>query len=131
MNLIALLGLDAWLARWRTLIAEGANAAEDRLELARLEWLEQKRRLRQVLLLGLVVVAVTVVALLLLSLALLVQFWDTPQRSLVAWLLAAGWCLVWLGTVVGFFSALRGMGPAFALTRQELRKDWHAVKEHL
>lgn len=131
MNLIALLGLDVWLARWRTLIAEGAGAAEDRLELARLEWHEHKRRLGQVLLLALVAVAVTVVALLLLSLALLVQFWDTPQRSVVAWLLAAGWCAVWLGTVMALLSALRRIGPAFALTRQELRKDWHAVKDHL
>jgi len=131
MNLIALLGLDVWLARWRTFTAEGARAAEDRLELARLEWLEHKRRLGQALLLALVVVVVTVVALLLLSLALLVQFWDTPQRSLVAWLLAAGWCAVWLGTVMALLSVLRRIGPAFAFTRQELRKDWHALKGRL
>ncbi|MDD2610869.1 MAG: phage holin family protein [Giesbergeria sp.] len=124
MDWIALLGLDAWLARWRVLLAEGAIAAEDRLALAQLEWVEHKHHLRRVVVCGLVVTAITVVALLLLSLALLVQFWDSPQRTLVAWLLAGGWTVVWIASVLVLLSAVRRTDHAFALTRQELHKDW-------
>ena len=90
MNWISLLGLDALALRWRAAALEGAIAIEDRAELARLEWHEQKARLRQLLLLTLAVGGLTVVALTLLSVALLVQFWDSPHRTLVAWLLAVG-----------------------------------------
>ncbi len=131
MNWLALLGLDAWLARWRLLLAEGAMAAEDRLALARLEWLEQKRHLRRLLLLAVSVIALTVVALLVLSLALLVQFWDSPQRALVAWLLAGAWSVVWIGAVLALLSAVRQASRAFTLTRQELHKDWQTIKEQL
>ncbi len=127
MDWIALLGLDAWLARWRVLLAEGVIAAEDRLALAQLEWLEHKRHLRRVLVLGLVVTAITVVTLLLLSLALLVQFWDSPHRALVAWLLAGAWTVVWVASVLALLSAVRRTGHAFALTRQELHKDWQVI----
>ena len=88
MNWISMLGLEAFVARWRASLIEGAIAAEDRLELAHLEWQEQKRRLRYLLVLTILVAGLTVVALILLSLALMVQFWDTPQRILVAWLVA-------------------------------------------
>ena len=93
MNWISLLGLEAFVLRWRAAALEGAIAIEDRAELARLEWHEQKARLRQLLLLTLAVGGLTVVALTLLSVALLVQFWDSPHRTLVAWLLAVGWLL--------------------------------------
>lgn len=131
MNWIALLGLDAWLARWRALLAEGGVAANDRLSLAHLEWLEQKQRLRQAFILGITVLVITIVMLLMLSLAVLVHFWDTPQRSLVAWLLAGLWSLAWVGTLMALLSKVRQTNHAFALTRQELRKDWQAVKGRL
>ena len=51
MNWLSLLGLEAFVARWRANVIEGAIAAEDRLELARLEWLDQKQRLQQLLVL--------------------------------------------------------------------------------
>ena len=88
MNWISLLGLETLVLRWRAAALEGAMALEYRAELARLEWQDQKRRVGQLLLLGIAVAALTVVALVVLSLALLVQFWDTPHRALVAWLLA-------------------------------------------
>ena len=77
MNWISLLGLEAFVLRWRAAALEGAIAIEDRAELARLEWHEQKARLRQLLLLTLAVGGLMVVALTLLSVALLVQFWDS------------------------------------------------------
>ena len=106
-------------------------AVEDRAELARLEWQDQKRRLRQILLLTITVAALTVVALILLSAALLVQFWDTPHRILVTWLVAGGWLVAWAASLVALVSVLRQAGSAFALTRKELAQDWREIKEQL
>ena len=131
MNWISLLGLETLVLRWRAAAMEGAMAIEDRAELARLEWQEQKRRLRQLLLLGIAVAALTVVALVVLSLALLVQFWDTPHRILVTWLVAGGWLVAWAASLVALVSVLRHAGSAFALTRKELAQDWREIKEQL
>jgi uncharacterized membrane protein YqjE len=106
-------------------------AVEDRAELARLEWQDQKRRLRQILLLTIAVAALTVVAFTLLSAALLVQFWETPNRILVAWLVAGGWLVAWAGVLLALMSVLRQAGNAFALTRKELAQDWREIKEQL
>jgi uncharacterized membrane protein YqjE len=128
---LSLLGLEAFAARWRAMVIEGAIALDDRVALARLEWRDQRRHLLHALLLTLAVGGLTVVALLLLSVALLVQFWDTPQRVLVAWVLAAVWLAAWGGALAALLSVLRQVGSAFALTRQELAQDWHGVKERL
>lgn len=131
MNWLSLLGLDGWLARWRAAVIEGAIAAEDRIELARLEWADQKHRVAQMVALAIVLGALAVVALLLLALAVLVQFWDTPHRTLVAWLLAGG-SVVACGVVVAcLMSTVRQAGNAFALTRRELANDWQVIKEQL
>ncbi|MDY0105918.1 MAG: phage holin family protein [Giesbergeria sp.] len=131
MNWISLLGLEAFVLRWRAAAIEGAMAVDDRAELARLEWQDQKRRLRQILLLTIAVAALTVVALTLFSAALLVQFWDTPHRILVAWLVAGGWLLAWAAAVLALVSVMRQAGNAFALTRKELAQDWREIKEQL
>lgn len=131
MNWISLLGLEAFVLRWRAAAIEGAMAVDDRAELARLEWQDQKRRLRQLLLLTIAVAALTVVALTLLSAALLVQFWDTPHRILVAWLVAGVWLVAWAVAVWALVRITRQAGNAFALTRQELAQDWRQIKEQL
>lgn len=131
MNWISLLGLDAFVLRWRAAAIEGAMAVEDRAELARLEWQDQKRRLRQLLLLTIAVAALTVVALILLSAALLVQFWDTPHRILLAWLVAGVWVVAWASALVALMNVARQAGNAFALTRKELAQDWREIKEQL
>lgn len=51
MNWISLLGLDAWVARWRAAVIELAIAAEDRTDLARLEWVQHKRSMQTVVVL--------------------------------------------------------------------------------
>lgn len=131
MNWISLLGLESFVLRWRAAAVEAAMAVEDRAELAHLEWQEQKRRLRQMLMLTIAVASLTVVALILLSVALLVQFWDTPHRTLVAWLVAGTWLAAWAGALYALVSVARQAGDAFALTRQELTRDWREIKEQL
>lgn len=131
MNWISLLGLDALAARWRATGAEGVLAAQDRLELAQLEWQQQKRHWRKLLVLALAVAVLTVLFLVVLSLALIVQFWDTPQRTLVAWLLTGGWLLLWSAALAALISAAKRGGGGFGLTRRELRQDWHDIKEVL
>ena len=131
MNWLSLLGLEGFVARWRANVIEAAIAAEDRMDLARLEWDGLKRRLQQLLVLTIVVGGLTVVALVMLSLALLVQFWDTPQRVMVAWLVAGGWVIVWAATLTMLVSVAQRAGSGFALTRSELAHDWRDIKERL
>ena len=131
MNWLSLLGLEGFVARWRANVIEAAIAAEDRMDLARLEWDGLKRRLQQLLVLTIVVGGLTVVALVMLSLALLVQFWDTPQRVMVAWLVAGGWVIVWAAMLATLVSVAQRAGSGFALTRSELAHDWRDIKERL
>lgn len=131
MNWLSLLGLDALVARWRAAVIEGAIAFDDRVALARLEWRDQQRHLRHALLLTLALGGLTIVALLLLSMAVVVQFWDTPHRTLVAWVVAAVWLAAWGVALAALLSVLRQVGNGFALTRRELAQDWQDVKERL
>ena len=131
MNWLSLLGLEAVVARWRANVIEGAIAAEDRLELARLEWLDQKQRLQQLLVLLIAVTGLTVVTLVLVSIAILVQFWDTPHRVMVAWVVAGVWLVAWCAAIIKLVSVARSTGSGFALTRRELSQDWRDIKERL
>lgn len=131
MNWLSLLGLEGMAARWRANAIEGAIAVEDRVDLARLEWADLKQRLQQLLVLTIVVGGLTVVALIMLSLAVLVHFWDSPQRVLVAWLVAGLWVLGWAGALAALVSVAQRAGNGFALTRQELAQDWRDIKERL
>ena len=131
MNWLSLLGLEAFVARWRANVIEGAIAAEDRLELARLEWLDQKQRLQQMLVLLIAVTGLTVVTLMLVSMAILVQFWDTPHRVMVAWVVAGVWLVAWCAAIIKLVSVARSTGSGFALTRRELSQDWRDIKERL
>src|SRR3989344_2529879 len=131
MNWLSLLGLESLVARGRANVIEGAIAAEDRMDLARLEWQDQKQRLQQMLVLTIVVAGLTVVALIMLSLAVLVHFWDTPHRTMVAWLVAAVWTVGWAATLMSLVSVVQKAGNGFALTRRELAQDWRDIKERL
>ena len=63
MNLISLLGLDSLLERWRANLNEAAIAAEDRVDLAQLEWQQHKRSMQALAVLAIVLGALTVVVL--------------------------------------------------------------------
>lgn len=131
MDWLGVLGLQGLAARWRTAATEGASALEDRVELARLEWAEHRNRLVLAALLLVVFGALAMVALLLLSLAILVQFWDSPERVTVAWLLAGVWLLGCIAVLVKLMSCMRQARNAFALTRRELAQDWRSLRERL
>lgn len=131
MNWLSLLGLEAFVLRWRAAAIEGAIAAEDRLELARLEWQQEKQRLQLLLVLAVAGVGLTVVALVMVSMAILVHFWDTPDRTLVGWLVAGAWCALWFAIMLTLALVMRRASNAFALTRHELALDWREIKERL
>ena len=59
MNWLSLLGLEGLAARWRANLIEGAIAAEDRMDLARLEWADLKQRLQQLLVLTILMAGLT------------------------------------------------------------------------
>ena len=131
MNWLALLGLDGLISRWHANVIETAIAAEDRMDLIRLEWAEQKQRLQQLLVLTILVGGLIVVALVMLSMAVLVQFWDTEHRVMVGWLVAGAWMLGWGGTLTALVSVSRRAGRGFTLTSRELAQDWRDIKERL
>lgn len=131
MNWLSLLGLDRWVERWRTSLHEGAIAAEDRMDLLALEWRQEKQQLQYLLVVGLVAAGLTIVALVTLSAAIVVHFWDTPNRVAAAWCVAAVWIVAWVAVLVSLIGTVRKASQAFALTRRELRKDWHTFKGRL
>lgn len=131
MNWLSALGLDALVARYRAAVIEAAISAEDRVDLAKLEWKLQRNRLQSILVLAIALGGLTVVAMVLLSLAILIQFWDSPDRTTVAWVIAAVWVAAWAGVLWALLSALRKSRSPFLQTRAELARDWQTIKEKL
>ncbi|AVO42809.1 phage holin family protein [Simplicispira suum] len=131
MDWLSLLGLGAFVDRWRSYAIEAAIAAEDRTTLFRLELREYKRSLAALIGLSLGLAALTVVMLTVLSCAILVQFWDTPERVTVAWAIAGTWIAIWVVAAILVTSLARKAGNGFAMTRKELANDWTEIKEQL
>jgi len=126
---MSLFGLQAWRERLATYAQEGKQAAHDRLTLAALEWAQERKHWQTVAVLAVVALALGVVAMLLISLAVLVHFWESPQRVAVAWVIAGVWAFAWGLVMYALRSALAQKRPAFALTRAELARDlqdWRA-----
>jgi len=131
VNWLSAFRLDALVARYRAVVIEAAISAEDRVELAKLEWKLQRNRLQAILVLAIALGGLTVVAMVLLSLAILIQFWDSPDRTKVAWVIAAVWVAAWGGVLWALLSALRRSRSPFLQTRSELARDWQTIKEKL
>ncbi|SFM40560.1 phage holin family protein [Variovorax sp. OV329] len=130
-RLLALTGLDAKLRHVRVAAGEGALAAEDRAQLLRLAWEEEKQRLHLITLLVVAVMGLTTVAVALLSVAVVVHFWDTPHRSAAAWTVAIVWAVVWLGFLLWLVKALRSKTEGIDLARREFARDWHWVQAQI
>ena len=122
-QLLALLGIDRRIAHARELIAEGAMAAEDRVQLLRMAWEEEKLRLRRLLLLLLALVGLTFMMTALLSVAVIVQFWDTPYRATAACLVALVWLVLWGAAIWALLAAIQDTPPTVAVAREELARD--------
>ena len=131
MNLLSFFGIDAQLRKLRTAAGEGAQAVEDRVQLARLGWDEEKTRLKLLLALTLGLLGLTIVTLTIASFALIVHYWDAPYRATAAWSVATAWGVLWLGMALGVVYLLRRGSVAFGPTRAELGKDWRSLKSEI
>lgn len=129
MRLLSLFGLESRLRRLRIAAGEGTLAAEDRVQLLRLAWEEEKQRLQLMLVLVIAVVGLTTVAVALLSVAVVVHFWETPNRVAAAWAVAAVWIALWLIAAVALMRVLRKASNAFVPARRELERDWEWVQD--
>jgi len=124
MKLLSLFGLDARVRRLRIVAEEGALAAEDRVQLVRMAWEAEKQRFKLMLVLAIAVLGLTTVAVALLSVAVVVNFWDTPSRVAAAWSVAAVWIALWVVAVLALKGLLGGGKSAFAPARREFERDW-------
>jgi len=129
VRLLSLFGLDARLRRLRIAAGEGALAAEDRVQLLRMAWEDEKQRLKLMLVLVIAVLGLTTVAVALLSMAVVVHFWETPHRIMAAWVVAGVWILLWLGAALGLFMSLRNASGSFDPARREFERDWAWVQD--
>ncbi|RST53212.1 phage holin family protein [Variovorax sp. MHTC-1] len=128
MKLLSLFGLESRLRRLRIAAGEGALAAEDRVQLLRLAWEEEKQRLQLMLVLVIAVIGLTTVAVALLSVAVVVHFWETPTRVAAAWTVAAVWIGLWLVAAAALMRTLRKTSEAFDPARGEFERDWEWVQ---
>jgi len=129
MRLLSLFGLDDRVRRLRIAAAEGALAAEDRVQLLRMAWEDEKQRLKLMLVFVVAVLGLTAVAVALLSMAVVVHFWETPYRITAAWSVAGVWILLWLAAVLGLVLTFRNASNSFIPTRHEFERDWAWVQD--
>jgi uncharacterized membrane protein YqjE len=129
MRLLSLFGLNARIRRLRIAAAEGALAAEDRVQLLRMAWEDEKQRLKLMLVFSLAVLGLTTVTVALLSVAVVVHFWETPYRITAAWSVAGVWIVLWLAAAVGLLLTLRNASNSFVPARHEFERDWAWVQD--
>ncbi|MGJ7506766.1 phage holin family protein [Variovorax sp. GT1P44] len=115
----------------RILAGEAALAADDRVQLLRFAWEDEKKRLQAILALVIAVIGLTTIAIALLSVAIVVHFWDTPYRITAAWLVAAAWIALWLVAVVALLSTVRKSSDAFDPAREAFERDLAWFQESL
>jgi uncharacterized membrane protein YqjE len=130
-RLYSLLGLKTWMARLRRALSHSTEAIEDRWLLARIEMQETKRNVLKLVLYTIAALALTIIALLMLSFALVVTFWNSPYRMIAIWGLSAMWLVCWAAVIWALLRSAQASGQAFLATRQELARDWQALKEKL
>ncbi|MDP9900122.1 phage holin family protein [Variovorax ginsengisoli] len=124
MKLLSLFGLDARIRRVKIAIGEGGIAAEDRVQLLRMAWEEEKQRLKLMLVLVIAVLGLATVAVALLSVAVVVHYWETPYRITAAWTVAGVWIALWAACALALFQLLRRPSRAFDPLREQLGQDW-------
>lgn len=131
MEWLNLLGLRAFTDRWRALAIEGAIAADDRTTLFGLEFQEYKRGVIIAVSAAMALAVLSIVVLIVLSAAIVVHFWDTPDRSMAAWIVTGVWAVLWCVAAGVLWTLVGKAGNGFSATRRELARDWHEIKERL
>jgi len=131
MKLFALLGIDRRVRQVRIAVGEGALAAEDRAQLLGLALAEERLRLRTIASLLVLVMGLTIVAACVASVAVVVHFWDTPQRVTTAWLVALFWLAAWLISIIVLVSRMRSTSPSLDAARRELAHDWDWMRAQI
>lgn len=130
-KILSMLGLEARIRRLKIAAGEGAMAAEDRAQLLRMAWDAEKQRLQAVVVLTVAVLALTTVTVALLSVAIVVHFWDSPHRTTAAWCVALGWVALWVAALIALLSNLRRASVAIEPAKLELARDWAWVQDRL
>lgn len=128
---LALLGGDGLREAARGVAGEGAGALAERLELAALEWRELRRRSLLLIVGGLLLAVLVLLTLFAGSLAVMVHFWDSGYRLHAVWGVAGFWLLASLVLAIVLVQAARKAPAAFALSREELARDWALAKESM
>ena len=130
-KLLSLLGLDARIRRLKIAAGEGALAVEDRAQLLQMAWQEEKQRLKSTVLLVVAVLGLTTVTVALVSVAVVVNFWDTSYRVTAAWSVAGVWVLLWLAAVLSLIGTLRGAAGTLDTTQKAFERDWEWLQNRL
>lgn len=130
-KLLSFLGLDARIRRVKIAAGEGALAIEDRAQLLQMAWQDEKQRLKSTVLLAVAVVGLTTVAVALVSVAVVVNFWDTSYRVTAAWSVAGVWVLLWLAAVLSLIGMLRGAAGTLDTTQKTFERDWEWLQSRL
>ena len=115
----------------RDLAAEAAEFAETRVALLHIEWQVEKSRLEMLAILVLAAMALVALSFMFVGLAVIVWFWDTPQRALVAGLGALAMIVMCAVTIAALLKTASRGKAAFSRSRAELAQDWRLVKEWL
>ena len=90
-----------------------------------------EKRLQRILALVIAVIGLTTVAIALLSVAIVVHFWETPYRITAAWLVAALWVGLWMAAVIALMSMLGKSSEAFDPAREAFERDLAWIQDSL
>ena len=115
-------GPSGLLGSLRSLADGLIGSAHDRLQLLAVELHEEKYRLIQIFIWISAIVFLVMLATVFASLALVVLLWDTARVAVVC-ILAGGYILAALATILGFRRYLQRQPKPFAETLRELRED--------
>lgn len=121
--------VEKGLARARRVVALGAEMAADRIELAKLEWEDEKERMEMVVVGAFVALVMTVLAVTFVGAFFIVAFWDTPWRVHVAGVVALMMVAGLLASAAFTRSKLRRREAAFAQLKRELATDLQALRD--
>jgi uncharacterized membrane protein YqjE len=121
--------VEKGLARARHALALGAEMAADRVELAKLEWEDEKQRMAMVAVGGFIALVMSILAVTFVGAFVIVAFWDTPWRVHAAGIVALVMVAGAVGAAAFVRAKLRRREEAFAQLKRELATDLQALRD--